>query len=86
MGVRDGRAEVGYQNGHRKTLRPVFVPLERRPVNINLDRDAVVLITGGARGITAGVAIELAEKFGCQVILAGRSPLPFREESPGRRI
>lgn len=40
-----------------------------------LDKKSVVLITGGAKGITARCAIRLAEEAGCNFILAGRSPL-----------
>jgi NAD(P)-dependent dehydrogenase (short-subunit alcohol dehydrogenase family) len=36
----------------------------------------VVLITGGARGITARIAVALAQQFGCRLELVGRSPLP----------
>lgn len=40
-----------------------------------LDKNSVVLITGGAKGITARCAIRLAEEAGCKFILAGRSAL-----------
>jgi NAD(P)-dependent dehydrogenase (short-subunit alcohol dehydrogenase family) len=40
-----------------------------------LDKNSVVLITGGAKGITARCAIRLAEEAGCNFILAGRSAL-----------
>ncbi|MEW6426947.1 MAG: SDR family NAD(P)-dependent oxidoreductase [Thermodesulfobacteriota bacterium] len=40
----------------------------------------VAVITGGARGITARVALELARRFQLTLILAGRSPLPVEEE------
>jgi NAD(P)-dependent dehydrogenase (short-subunit alcohol dehydrogenase family) len=41
-----------------------------------LSRDSVVLLTGGARGITALVAIALAERSGCHVELIGRTAPP----------
>jgi NAD(P)-dependent dehydrogenase (short-subunit alcohol dehydrogenase family) len=41
----------------------------------------VVLLTGGARGITARVAIELARRTGCAIELIGRSE-PGGEEEP----
>jgi NAD(P)-dependent dehydrogenase (short-subunit alcohol dehydrogenase family) len=41
-----------------------------------------VLITGGARGITAEIACELALRYGPTLLLVGRSPLPEREEAP----
>ena len=40
-----------------------------------MTRDSVVLVTGGARGITARAAIELARRFGCRLELIGRTPL-----------
>jgi NAD(P)-dependent dehydrogenase (short-subunit alcohol dehydrogenase family) len=56
--------------------------LERRdsgdPV---IDSDSVLLITGGARGITAAVARDLASQYHPTLILAGRSPLPSPTES-----
>ncbi|UCC31291.1 MAG: SDR family NAD(P)-dependent oxidoreductase, partial [Phycisphaerales bacterium] len=51
------------------------------PGGVSLCADSIVLITGGARGITAEVAKELAERFKCTLVLAGRSPLPPEHES-----
>ncbi|MBX6390639.1 MAG: SDR family NAD(P)-dependent oxidoreductase [Frankia sp.] len=47
-----------------------------------LGRDSVVLATGGARGITARVALALAEATGCALELVGRSPAPPGPEDP----
>ncbi len=44
-----------------------------------LDRSDVVVITGGARGVTARSAIELAAAFQPTLILLGRSPEPRPE-------
>ncbi|HEY7387788.1 MAG TPA: beta-ketoacyl synthase N-terminal-like domain-containing protein, partial [Bryobacteraceae bacterium] len=81
----DGLTEVGYTGRHRRTLRSVPAPLSEpllaaRPKGAALDRESVVLITGGARGITADTALELAEAFQPHLILVGRSPLPPDEE------
>ena len=38
-----------------------------------LNKNAVLLVSGGAKGITAQCAIKLAETAGCHFILAGRS-------------
>ncbi|MFO1314000.1 MAG: SDR family NAD(P)-dependent oxidoreductase [Burkholderiales bacterium] len=43
---------------------------------IALGRESVVLLTGGARGITARIALELARQFGCRLELVGRTPPP----------
>ena len=37
--------------------------------------DSVVLVSGGARGITASCVIKLAEKTHCRFILLGRSEM-----------
>ncbi|MEZ5374609.1 MAG: SDR family NAD(P)-dependent oxidoreductase, partial [Microthrixaceae bacterium] len=44
--------------------------------------DRAVLLTGGARGITAKVAVGLARRFRCPLVLAGRSPEPTGAPSP----
>ena len=44
---------------------------------LDLTRQDVALVTGGARGVTAAAAIALAEQTGCTTILIGRSaPVP----------
>jgi acyl transferase domain-containing protein/NAD(P)H-dependent flavin oxidoreductase YrpB (nitropropane dioxygenase family)/NADP-dependent 3-hydroxy acid dehydrogenase YdfG len=47
---------------------------------IDLGPESVVLVTGGARGITARVAAALAERFGCRLELVGRTPRPEARE------
>jgi acyl transferase domain-containing protein/NAD(P)H-dependent flavin oxidoreductase YrpB (nitropropane dioxygenase family) len=49
---------------------------------IGLDRDSVVLLIGGARGITAQFAAALASASGARLELAGRTPLPTNPEHP----
>ncbi|HEX3565166.1 MAG TPA: SDR family NAD(P)-dependent oxidoreductase, partial [Acidimicrobiales bacterium] len=49
---------------------------------IELGPDSVVLLTGGARGITARLAVGLASTYGCSLELVGRSPLPADPEDP----
>jgi NAD(P)-dependent dehydrogenase (short-subunit alcohol dehydrogenase family)/acyl carrier protein len=44
--------------------------------------DPVVLLTGGARGITAHAAMAIAGRGRCRLELAGRSPLPAVDEDP----
>ncbi|HWC82849.1 MAG TPA: SDR family oxidoreductase [Pseudonocardiaceae bacterium] len=46
-----------------------------------LDADSVVLLVGGARGITARVAVALAAATRCRIELAGRTA-PAAEEEP----
>jgi len=71
-------AEVGYRVGNRHVLEVVKSPLRRNDAidHLALDSDSVILLTGGARGITAQLAITLAQRYRCQLELVGRSPLP----------
>jgi acyl transferase domain-containing protein/NAD(P)-dependent dehydrogenase (short-subunit alcohol dehydrogenase family)/acyl carrier protein len=74
----DGPVEIGLGSGD-----PLTVYLESRPVepatHAALGSDDVVLITGGARGVTAEVAIAMAEAGQPRLILMGRSPDPTGE-------
>jgi NAD(P)-dependent dehydrogenase (short-subunit alcohol dehydrogenase family)/acyl carrier protein len=47
---------------------------------IGLDRDSVVLLVGGAKGITARFAATLAGATRCRVELLGRTPVPAGED------
>ncbi|WP_406453150.1 SDR family oxidoreductase [Streptomyces sp. NBC_01622] len=49
---------------------------------IGLDRDAVVLLVGGARGITAKFAVALAAASRCRIELLGRTAAPAGPEDP----
>ncbi|MFD8818484.1 SDR family NAD(P)-dependent oxidoreductase, partial [Streptomyces sp. NPDC059627] len=49
---------------------------------LGLDRDSVVLLVGGARGITAKFAAGLAAACRCRIELLGRTPAPTGPESP----
>ncbi|MGM0655621.1 MAG: SDR family NAD(P)-dependent oxidoreductase [Thermodesulfobacteriota bacterium] len=51
------------------------------PVEINLDKSDVVVISGGARGVTAACAIALARQCRAKIALWGRSKPPFEEPS-----
>ena len=46
---------------------------------IALDQKEVVIITGGARGVTAAAVKELAAVANCKMALLGRSPAPVAE-------
>ncbi|MFI5686990.1 SDR family oxidoreductase [Streptomyces sp. NPDC051636] len=49
---------------------------------LGLDRDSVVLLVGGARGITATFAATLAAACRCRIELVGRTPAPTGPEDP----
>ncbi|MEA2900796.1 MAG: hypothetical protein QOH36_683 [Actinomycetota bacterium] len=71
---------VGYTNGTRSTLTVVEAPAPPATTALDLGPDAVVLLTGGARGITARVATAIAAATGCHVELLGRTPPPAGPE------
>lgn len=53
-----------------RLLQPTDLPA--RPA-VTLDSRSVVLLTGGGRGVTAVLAGALLKRYGCKVILLGRS-------------
>lgn len=75
--------EVGYHDGNRHLVKVVqsSLPLTSEIDHLDLDKDSVILLTGGARGITAQLAVTFARRYGCQLELIGRSPLPIVEET-----
>ncbi|MBA2750211.1 MAG: SDR family NAD(P)-dependent oxidoreductase, partial [Tatlockia sp.] len=70
-----GRVEVGYPQGVRTVFRTVPQSIGATEAVISPSGEWVVLITGGARGITAEIARELVVP-GMRLILLGKSPLP----------
>ncbi|HEY3141772.1 MAG TPA: SDR family NAD(P)-dependent oxidoreductase [Acidimicrobiales bacterium] len=75
-----GPASIAYRNGVRTTRRVVKgMPLSADIPALPLNGGSVVVVTGGARGITAQAALALAEHTGCRLELLGRSPLPGEE-------
>jgi len=79
----DAPTAVGYTAGERVTLQVVPAPLEYGGLGVaGLGPESVVLLTGGARGITAQVAVGLARSSGCHLELVGRTPLPRGDEEP----
>ncbi|MFO0141591.1 MAG: SDR family NAD(P)-dependent oxidoreductase, partial [Aphanizomenon sp.] len=43
--------------------------------NVNLTPEDVIIVTGGAKGITAECALALAQKYHCKMALVGSSPV-----------
>jgi acyl transferase domain-containing protein/NAD(P)H-dependent flavin oxidoreductase YrpB (nitropropane dioxygenase family)/acyl carrier protein len=78
----DARVDIGYAEGVRQVRSVIPGPPSVRGSALTIDRDAVVLITGGARGITAKIAVAMAQRFQCRLELVGRSPLPDGDEDP----
>jgi acyl transferase domain-containing protein/NAD(P)H-dependent flavin oxidoreductase YrpB (nitropropane dioxygenase family) len=73
--------EVGYRDGNRSVFRAEAAPVETAASAFEpLPSGGVVLLTGGARGITAEIARSLARP-GVRIVLAGRAPEPAAETS-----
>ncbi len=83
--TRDAQLEVAHVGGARKALSPVAADRSRSGPDgpaLHLGPESVILVTGGARGITASAGVALARRFGCRLELVGRSPLPESDEDP----
>jgi acyl transferase domain-containing protein/NAD(P)H-dependent flavin oxidoreductase YrpB (nitropropane dioxygenase family)/NAD(P)-dependent dehydrogenase (short-subunit alcohol dehydrogenase family) len=77
VGADDGWSEVGYSSDRRIRLQAKLAPLiSGSSSKIELKPGEPVIVTGGARGITATVAAELARQWKPTLLLLGRSPLP----------
>lgn len=79
LGHADGPVEIGYRGEERVALTTAAAPLDKATAALALDAQSVILLTGGARGITAAMALELARRFQPTLVLVGRSPLPAAE-------
>jgi NAD(P)-dependent dehydrogenase (short-subunit alcohol dehydrogenase family) len=82
----DGPSVVGHDDGGRFTIEPRPADLPSiaysgagpgggEQAALGLGPDSVVLLIGGARGITARAAVAFAAS-GCRIELAGRTPWP----------
>ncbi len=74
--------EVGYSKKRRVTPEAFLAPLAAASADpgLELDSSSLVLVTGGARGITAELALELAERHKPQFVLIGRGQRPLAAE------
>ncbi len=64
----------------RYTNRLIESSWDRSSPSVVLDKDDVVLVLGGAQGITAEILQELAVVSPCKYVLVGRTPVPSFEE------
>jgi len=78
--IRDGQIEVGYAMGVRQSLISTPAMLAPSRQSLELGPEDVILVTGGARGITAEIARALA-RFGSLLILTGRTKLSDEESA-----
>ncbi|MCS6864889.1 MAG: beta-ketoacyl synthase N-terminal-like domain-containing protein [Gemmataceae bacterium] len=81
LGDPKGPLEVGRAGDRRVTWHVEPGPLELTTPAVTLTPDDTILITGGARGITAKVAQEIATRYRSKLVLVGSSPLPAEESA-----
>lgn len=81
----DRYAEIGYHDGGRWRLNTREAELKSTSAGVALEPGEPILITGGARGITAAVAESLAETWRPTLLLVGTSPLPPEHENPATK-
>ncbi len=74
-----GPAEIGIQEHGKTVLELEEAPLPANGTSLPVASGDVVLITGGARGVTAEVAVALAETVRPVLVLLGRNPMPVSE-------
>ncbi|WP_276875323.1 type I polyketide synthase [Chryseobacterium joostei] len=79
----DKPAEVIYKNEkrHRVDIIPSPLSTSLNEAHIQLDHKSVVLVLGGAQGITAELAKHMSQAYPCTYILVGRSADPRNEAS-----
>ncbi len=77
----DGLVEVGYKGRQRLRLEYAASAISAGDGSPPLDESSVLLVTGGARGITAEVAAALAERYRPMLLLVGRTVAPTEPEA-----
>jgi NAD(P)-dependent dehydrogenase (short-subunit alcohol dehydrogenase family) len=82
----DGQVEIGLDGSNRWRIALNDQPGTETLNSLALDSASVVLITGGAYGVTADVAKALACQARPRLILVGRSPLPDAEPEETRML
>lgn len=77
----DKPSEIIYldYNRHIMSLVPDQLETEGSISHIQLDKNAVVLVLGGAQGITSELMIHFAKDYPCTYILIGRSANPVAD-------
>jgi acyl transferase domain-containing protein/NAD(P)H-dependent flavin oxidoreductase YrpB (nitropropane dioxygenase family)/acyl carrier protein len=83
----DATLEVGFTADDRWSLDVRESDTTAADLSVlELNSDSVLLVTGGAYGITADVTMALAEKFHPRLVLVGRSTLPEEEAEATRAL
>jgi len=75
-----GPLEVGLNHDGAAQVSLVDQSFDNNTIaNAPLSKADVVLVSGGARGVTASVAIAIAKAYGCTLALLGRSDEPTQQ-------
>ncbi|PPC86893.1 MAG: erythronolide synthase, partial [Methylocystis sp.] len=83
----DSTVEVGFTQSGRFQLELAEECVPTADLSgLSLEHDGVLLVTGGAYGITADVTRAMAEKFPSRLVLVGRSPMPEAEPEATRSL
>jgi len=77
--LRDGPREVGLSAAGLHTLKLTTIPLAGETGELPISPGDLVVVSGGARGVTAEVAIALARAGQATLLLLGRSSAPEAE-------
>lgn len=77
--------EIGLRGEARLTIEPRRADWAEDEPDVSLNSDSTVLVTGGARGITAECVHDLAQLTRARFILLGRSAAPAGDESSATR-
>jgi NAD(P)-dependent dehydrogenase (short-subunit alcohol dehydrogenase family) len=67
--------DIHYRDGERYRLELARQDALSTPGTPWLSADSLVLLTGGARGVTAVLAEEILRRHGCDVVVVGRTDL-----------
>jgi NAD(P)-dependent dehydrogenase (short-subunit alcohol dehydrogenase family)/acyl carrier protein len=79
--IKNGPLELGVTQDGVWTIEDANVPAPESASELPINTKSVVVISGGARGVTAEVAAALAEAAQPQLVLLGRSALPEKESN-----
>lgn len=79
----DKPSEVIYKNDqrHRVDIIPSPLSTSLHEAHIQLDQESVVLVLGGAQGITSELVKHMSQAYPCTYVLVGRSSDPRNEAS-----
>ena len=77
----DGPLEVGVSARGLHTLKLTDAPLAGEALPLPIAAGDVVVISGGARGVTAEIAVAMAAACRPTLVLLGRTPAPEAEEA-----